>query len=173
MAIFTVNQHRFDPYKNFKFRVKWDGNYVAGLSKCTGIKKTTEKIEWRDSGRDGLQLGMTSHVRNLTGRTSYGPITMEAGVTHDTTFEIWANQVNNFQGDAAISLINYRKDVIIEVLNEQGAIALAYKIHRAWCSEYQALPDLDAGAHAVAITMIKFEHEGFERDTSVTEPTES
>src|SRR5438034_6833915 len=33
MAEFTVNPQRLDPYKNFKFRVKWDGRYVAGIDR--------------------------------------------------------------------------------------------------------------------------------------------
>jgi phage tail-like protein len=119
------------------------------------------------------EAGDPSTVRKLPGRTSFAAITLEAGVTHDTTFEDWANLVNNFQGDAAMSLAKYRKDLIIEVLNLQATTVLAYKVHRAWVSEYQALPDLDAGAHAVAITMIKIEHEGFERDLSVVEPQET
>jgi len=166
MAEFSVNSHRLDPYKNFKFRVKWDGKYVAGLQKCGGLKKTTEVIEWRESSNPNI-------VRKLHGRTSYQPITLEAGVTHDTAFEDWANQVNSFQGDAAASLVKYRKDVIIELLNEQGATVIAYKVHRAWVSEYQAMPDLDSNAHAVAISSIKIEHEGFERDTGVAEPSET
>jgi phage tail-like protein len=166
MAEFSVNSHRIDPYKNFKFRVKWDGKYVAGLQKCGGLKKTTEMIEWRESGDPSL-------VRKLTGRTSYQPLTMEAGVTHDTAFEDWANLVNNFGGDAAMSLVKYRKNLTIELLNEQGTVVIAYKLHRAWVSEYQAMPDLDANAHAVAITTIKLEFEGFERDTNVTEPAET
>jgi len=166
MAEFSVNSQRLDPYKNFKFKVKWGGKYVAGLQKCGGLKKTTEMIEFRESGDPSV-------VRKLTGRTSYQPISLEAGVTHDTAFEDWANQVNNFGGDAAMSLVNYRKDLVIELLNEQGTVVIAYKVHRAWVSEYQAMPDLDSNAHAVAITSIKLEHEGFERDTSVTEPAET
>ncbi len=166
MAEFSVNSHRLDPYKNFKFKVKWDGKYVAGLQKCGGLKKTTEMIEWRESGDPSI-------VRKMQGRTSFQPITMEAGLTHDTAFEDWANLVNHIQGDAASSLVKYRKEVTIELLNEQGTVVIAYKIHRAWVSEFQAMPDLDANAHAIAITSIKIEHEGFERDTAVTEPAET
>jgi len=177
MAIFSVNAQRIDPYKNFKFIVKFDGKTpVAALNKCTGLKKTTELIEWREAGN-------SSTVRKMPGRTSYAAITMEAGVTHDTTFEDWANLVNKFTGakDAAgqmnlggeVSGKSYRKDIRIELLNEQGTPVLAYNISRAWVSEYQALPDLDPAAHAVAITMIKIEHEGFTRDTGLKEPKES
>jgi len=171
MAEFSVNAQRIDPYKNFKFVVKFDGKTpVAGLSKCGGLKKTTEMIEWREAGN-------SSTVRKLPGRTSYQPISMEAGVTHDTAFEDWANLVNKYTGatdsKAQMSLAKFRKDIRIELLNEQGTVVLAYNVHRAWVSEYQALPDLDAGAHAVAITSIKIEHEGFDRDTGVKEPKET
>lgn len=166
MPQFAVNAHRSDPYKNFRFRVVLDGRPVAGLSKMGALKKTTEAIEWREAGDASI-------VRKLPGRTKFEPITMEAGLTHDTTFEEWANLVNNLDGSAAMSLAKYRKDLLIEVMNLQGTPVLRYKVRRAWVSEYQAVPEMDANANAVAITMIKIEHEGFQRDASLTEPTET
>ena len=166
MAKFTANPQRYDPYRNFKFKVKINNQYVAGLSKCSALKKTTEMVEWREAGDPS-----TTH--KLPGKTKYDAITLTAGVTHDTTFEDWANLVNNFQGDAAMSLKNFRKDITIEVYNEAGQLALAYNIFRCWVSEYQALADLDASAHAVIIQTIKLENEGWERDKAVTEPTEA
>ncbi len=165
MAKFTVNTHRFDPYRNFKFKVKVDNQYVAGLSKCTGLKRTTEVTPWREGGDP-------STSRQLPGKTKYEAITLEAGLTHDVTFEDWANLVHNFQGDAASSLKNFRKDIAIDVFNEAGQKVFSYNVFRCWVSEYQALPDLDAGANAIAIQHIKLENEGWERDKSVTEPTE-
>ena len=167
MAQFTVNAARFDPYKNFKFRVKWDGRYVAGVSKVGALKRSTELVEHRD-GAD------PSTSRKSPGRTKYEAITLERGVTHDTEFERWANKVWNFGSGLGleVSLKNFRKDIIIEVYNEAGQLALAYKVYRCWVSEYQALPDLDANANAVAIQSIKLENEGWERDYEVTEPTE-
>jgi len=167
MAKFTTNSQRYDPYRNFKFKIKIDNQYVAGLSKCSALKKTTEMVEWREGGDPS-----TTH--KLPGKTKYDPLTLTGGVSHDTTFESWANLVNNFQGDAAMSLKNFRKDfIIIDVFNEAGQKALSYKVYRCWVSEYQALPELDASANAVMIQTIKLENEGWERDTSVTEPTES
>jgi phage tail-like protein len=166
MARFTVNTHRFDPYRNFKFRVKWDGQYVAGLSKCTALKKSTEVTEWREAGDP-------STSRKLPGKTKYEPITLEAGITHDTAFESWAGLVNNFEGDAKMSLKNFRKDLSIDVYNEAGQKVLSYNLFRCWVSEYQALPDLDASANAVAIQTIKLENEGWQRDVSVAEPAET
>lgn len=166
MAKFTVNTQRFDPYRNFKFKIKIDNVYVAGLSKCSALKKITEMAEWREAGDP-------STGRKLPGKTKYDAVTLTAGVTHDDTFEKWANQVNNFQGDANMSLKNFRKDVVIDVFNEAGQKALSYKVYRCWVSEYQALPELDASANAVMIQTIKLENEGWERDTSVTEPTET
>lgn len=166
MAQFTVNTHRFDPYRNFKFRIKWDNEYVAGLNKCSALKRTTEMVEWREAGDP-------SHGRKLPGKTSYDAITLEQGVTHDTRFEEWANLVNNFQGDAAMSLRNFRKNVTIEVCNLQGSVVMAYNVHRCWVSEYQALPELDAAGNAVMIRTIKLENEGWERDSAVAEPLES
>jgi phage tail-like protein len=164
---FSINVHRRDPYKNFKFRVKMDGKYVAGLQKITGLKKTTEQIDWRESGDP-------STVRKLHGRTTHAPITMEAGVTHDTAFVDWANLCNNNSGvDADSSLVNFRKNFLIELLNEQGQVAMTYQVFGAWVTEYQALPDLDAGAKAVAITSIKVEHDGWNRMADVEEPHET
>jgi phage tail-like protein len=166
MAQFSVNTHRFDPYRNFKFKIKWDNQYVAGLNKCSALKKTTEMVEWREGGNP-------STSRKLPGKTSYEAITLEQGITHDTTFEAWANLINNFQGDAGMSLKNFRKDITIDVFNLAGQQIFSYNVFRCWVSEYQALPELDASANAVMITTIKLENEGWERDLSVTEPTET
>jgi phage tail-like protein len=166
MAKFTVNTTRFDPYTGFRFQIKIDGQSVAGLNKCSALKKTTEVTPWYEGGD-------ASGPHQIPGKTKYDPITLEAGVTHDTTFEEWAGKVNNFQGDAAMSLATFRKDISIEVYNNQGAKVLAYNVFRCWVSEYQALPQLDAGGNAVMISTIKLENEGWIRDTSVTEPKET
>lgn len=167
MAQFTVNPSRFDPYKNFKFRVKWDGRYVAGVSKASPLKRTTEMVEHREGGDP-------SSSRKSPGRSTYEAITLERGVTHDTDFEDWANKVWNFGGGpgAESSLADFRKDIILDMFNEAGQKVLSYKIYRCWVSEYQALPELDANANAVAIQTLKLENEGWERDLEVVEPAE-
>jgi phage tail-like protein len=167
MAQFSVNPIRFDPYKNFKFRVKWDGKYVAGISKVSSLKRTTEVVKHREGGDP-------SSSRKSPGRTEYEAITLERGVTHDLEFEQWAGKVWNFGGglNAEVSLQAFRKDIIIEVYNEAGQLAISYKVFRCWVSEYQAMPDLDANANAVAIQHIKLENEGWERDVEVPEPSE-
>ena len=166
MAQFSVNAQRFDPYKNFKFRVKWDGRYVAGISKVSALKRSTEVVEHREGGDP-------SSSRKSPGRTKFEPITLERGVTHDTEFEQWANRVWNFGSGlgAEVSLSNFRKDLIIDLYNEAGQLVLSYKVFRAWVSEFQALPDLDANANAVAIQHLKLENEGWERDYDVAEPS--
>jgi len=167
MAQFTVNPRRFDPYKNFKFRVKWDGRYVAGVSKVSALKRTTEVVEHREGGDP-------STSRKSPGRSSYEAITLERGVTHDIDFEQWANKVWNFGAGAGseVSLADFRKDIIIDVFNEAGQKVLGYNVYRCWVSEFQALPELDANANAVAIQTLKLENEGWERDLAVTEPSE-
>jgi len=147
--------------------LKWDGKYVAGVSKVGMLKRTTEVVKHRDGGDP-------SSSRKSPGRNEYDAITLERGVTHDPEFEKWASLVWNFGAGlgAEVSLANFRKDIILEFYNEAGQLAIAYKIYRCWVSEFQALPDLDANANAVAIQHIKLENEGWERDTSVTEPTE-
>lgn len=166
MAQFTVNTHRFDPYKAFKFRIKWDGRYVAGVSRIGALKRTTEPVKHREGGDPSTQ-------RLSPSTWSFDPIQLERGVTHDPEFEAWSNLVYSSDGDAAISLKNFRKDVIIELLNEQGTVVKAYKVYRAWVSEYQALPELDANGNAVAIEQMTLQNEGWERDEAVAEPTET
>jgi phage tail-like protein len=167
MAQFTVNAQRFDPYKNFKFRVKWDGRYVAGVSKVSALKRTTEVVKHREGGDP-------SSSRKSPGRTEYDAITLERGVTHDVEFERWANKVWSFGAGlgAEVSLRDFRKDLIIELYNEAGQVVIAYRVYRCWVSEFQALPDLDANANAVAIAKLKLENEGWERDYAVVEPKE-
>jgi len=167
MAQFTVNANRFDPYKNFKFRVKWDGRYVAGVSKVGALKRSTEMVEHREGGDP-------STSRKSPGRTKFEAITLERGVTHDLEFERWANKVWNFGAGlgSEVSLKDFRKDIAIEVYNEAGQKVIAYNVFRCWVSEYQSLPDLDANANAIAIQTMKLENEGWERDVSVVEPTE-
>ena len=167
MAQFSVNTTRFDPYKSYKFRVKWDGRYVAGISKVSALKRTTDVVKYREGGDP-------SSERKSPGQTKYDPITLERGVTHDKDFEQWSNKIWNYGSGlgAEVSLKDFRKDIIIEVYNEAGQLAIAYKVYRCWVSEYQALPALDASGNAVAIQTIKLENEGWERDYSVNEPQE-
>ena len=167
MPEFSVNPHRKDPYKNFKFRVKWDGRYVAGISSVSALRRTIEVMTYRSGSEPSL-------IRKLPGRVSFEPITLERGVTHDTEFEDWANKVWRLGAGlgSEVALANFRKDIIIELLNEAGQVVKAYVVYRCWPSEYQALPDLDANANAVAIERLVLEHEGWERDQSVTEPSE-
>ena len=167
MGEFTVNPTRFDPYKNFKFRVKWDGGYVAGTSKISGLRRTTEVIAHREGGDP-------SSSRKSPGLTEYAPITLERRVTHDQEFENWANKVWSLGASPGVevSLKDFRKDIVLELYNEAGQLVLAYKIYCCWVSEYQILPDLDANASAIAIEQVKLENEGWERDHSVPEPVE-
>jgi phage tail-like protein len=167
MAEFVVNPTRFDPYKNFKFKVRWDGRFVAGVSKVSALKRTTEVVKHREGGDP-------SSSRNSPGRTEYDPITLERGVTHDLEFEKWASKVWQLGAGlgSEVSLADFRKDIIIDFYNEAGQLAISYNVFRCWVSEYQALPDLDANANAVAIQHIKLENEGWQRDVAVVEPTE-
>ena|SRR5664279_938198 len=170
-APFSVNATRLDPYKGFRFRLKWGGVYIAGMSKASALKRTTEVVKFRDGGDE-------STSRKSPGRTEYEAITLERGVTHDTTFEQWANKIWNYtnaQGqmsDKEISLKDFRKDIILDVFNEAGQKVLSYQIFRCWVSEYQPLPELDANANTIAIQHIKLENEGWIRDLTVVEPQE-
>ncbi|MGO8884090.1 MAG: phage tail protein [Streptosporangiaceae bacterium] len=164
---------RIDPYKNYRFKVQLAGSttYVAGVSKVSALKRVTKVVTFRD-GAD------MSSSRKSPGPTEYDPITLERGVTYDTDFEQWANKVwdyNNAQASNAtqeVSLLDFRKNLTIVLCNEAGQIVISYHVFRAWVSEYQAMPELDGNANAVAIQHIKLENEGWIRDQTVTEPTE-
>jgi phage tail-like protein len=168
---FPKNPHRYDPYKNFKFRVKMkgdDGNYrtVLGVSKVGALKRTTDVVTYRSGGENS-----TDH--KSPGRTKYDPISMERGLTHDREFEAWANKIHPYSGDAGMDLVGYKKDLILEVHNERGQTAFAYFLYDCWVSQYTAIPDLDASANAVAIESITFELEGWDRDIETEEPDEA
>ena len=160
---------RLDPYKNFKFRVYFVGqaDAVLGVSKLGGLKRTTEVVSHRDGA-------VHNHSFKGPGRTNFEAITMERGVTHDPAFEEWANLVwaQGTLPGAHMSLEKFRRDLYIEVLNEQGVKAIGYTVFRCWVSEYQALSDFDANANAVLIEHLKIENEGWLRDPAVPEPTD-
>jgi phage tail-like protein len=162
---FVTNAHRVDPYKNFKFRVLWDGRVVLGVSKVSALKRTTEVVKHREGGENS-----TDH--KSPGRTTYEAVTLERGITHDLEFEKWANLVHPYSGDAGMDLVHYKKELTLEALNEKGHVAKRYFLHHCWVSEFQAMPDLDANANAVAIETLKIELEGWERDTDTKEPDE-
>jgi len=166
MVQFAVNTHRFDPYKQFMFRVKWDGKYVAGMSKMSALKRSTDPVVHRD-GAD------PSHERKSPGKSKYDAVTFERGLTHDAEFERWANLVHPYAGDAAMDLVNYKQELTLEVMDEKGLVALRYFLHRCWVSEWTAVPDLDANANATAVESVKFELEGWERDVATVEPDEA
>jgi phage tail-like protein len=158
----SPSTNRFDPYRTYRFKVSWDGQYVAGLSRMTALRRTTEMVEWREAGEN-----ITS--RKLPGKSSFQPVTLEAGVTYDTAFEDWANLVNDFASHSTTKLGQFRKNITLDVFNEAAQLALSYRLWRTWVSEYQALPDLDAGANAVAITTIQLQYEWFDRDPAAVE----
>ncbi|PVY76254.1 phage tail-like protein [Tamilnaduibacter salinus] len=166
MAMFTVNTHRFDPYRDFKFTVVLDGKVIPGVTRVSPLIRRTEALE----NRTGTS---PSHPRVMPGQTHFEPIEIERGLTHDPTFEEWAESTFSLQGDGAVSLKTYRRDLTIQLLNLQGQVVMAYQVYRCWVSEYQALPELDANGNTVAIERIVVEHEGWERDREVTEPAET
>jgi len=164
MAEFTVNVQRLDPYKSFRFRVKWDGKHVPGVSRVSALRRSTAVIDSREGGD-------TDSDRRSPGRTSWEPITLERGRTHDSAFEDWANLV--FGPNGQMSLRSLRKEVRIELENEEGQTVMAFDVHRAWPSAYAAIGDLDAAGESTLTETLVLEHEGWERDTAVTEPAET
>lgn len=167
MPQFPVNPNRFDPYKSFKFRVKFDNHYVAGVSRVSPLVRRTAVVEFREGGEPSIP-------RRSPGVTAYDPIVLERGVTQDHEFEAWANKAFalNAAAESEASIADFRKDVVIDLFNEAGQKVISYKVFRCWVSEYQALPELDANGNAVAIEFIKLENEGWERDPDLPEPAE-
>jgi phage tail-like protein len=164
---FSVNVSRFDPYKSYRFLVYFGASAipVAGVSKVGALKRSSDVIEYKEGGFAIIRKGL--------GRMKYEPITLERGVTYANEFETWANaaQVLN-TGWPTQSLANLRQEMRIELCNEQGVPVHRYFVHRAWVSEFQSLPDLDAGTNAIAIEHIKVENEGIEHDMTLTETLE-
>lgn len=165
MPIFPVNTHRLDPYRTSHFRVKWDNRYVAMLSKMSPLKRVTQVVEWQS-----VDYNVTS---KLPGNTKFEPVTFERGLTQDRQFLEWAELAHSPLGRGAMSLRNYRKTLTVEVLNLQAVPVMAFFLERAWVSEFQATPELDANANAVAIELIKIEYEGFSRDPQTVEKAET
>lgn len=163
---FTVNTNRIDPYKNFKFRVNWDGQVVAGVSKVSALKRTTEVVSHREGGD-------ISTPRHSPASSKFEAVTLERGITFAPEFEAWANLVYSTEGDGAVSLAGFRKDISIELLNLQGTVVKRYNVFRCWVSEYTALPELDANANAIAFETIVLQNEGWERDLNVVEVAET
>jgi phage tail-like protein len=166
MPQFTVNTARIDPYKNFKFRVVWDGQVVAGVSKVSALKRTTEVVSHREGGD-------ISTPRHSPASSKFDPITLERGISFAPEFEAWANLVYSTEGDGAVSLANFRKDILMQVLNLQGTVVRVYRVFRCWVSEYTALPELDANANAIAFETLMLQNEGFERDLTIVEVQET
>ncbi len=163
---FPKNAKRIDPYKTFKFRVVMDNRTVFGVSKVSALKRTTQVVPYPQGGQNNTDS-------KSPGRTTYDPITMERGITHDIEFEKWANMVHPYSGDTKMDLVNYKKELTLEVMNEKGHVALRYFLHNCWVSEFTAVPDLDASANTIAIERIQIQLEGWERDVDTKEPDEA
>lgn len=168
MALFPSNPQRMDPYKTFKFRIRWDGRYVAAVNKVSALKRTTEVISFREGGDPSTE-------RRSPGQTRFEPITLERGLTLDPDFEDWARRVWQYGAGlgSEVALKTFRKDIALDFFNEAGQLAITYNIYRCWPSEYVALPELDASANAVAIQTLVIQHEGWARDTAVVAPDEA
>ncbi len=167
-SIFPANLNRYDPYKTYRFLVYFGTSTtpVAAVSKVGAIKRSSDVIEYKEGGNAVILKGL--------GRTKYDPITLERGVTQDQDFINFANYAQVLaQGAPSTSLAKLRQEISITLLNEEAQPVLRYLVHRCWVSEFQALPDLDAGANAIAIEHIKLENEGWERDLTLSEPTET
>jgi len=167
VAIFPVNTTRYDPYKSYRFLVYFGTSTtpVAAVSKITALKRSSDVIEYKEGGYNIILKGL--------GRTKYDPITLERGVTQDLDFITWADAAQKLdQGHPVTSLANLRREVRLQLLNEEGQPVHGYIVHRCWVSEFQALPDLDAGANAIALEHIKLENEGWEVDPTIVEPKE-
>lgn len=148
---------QFDPYRKFKFRIKFNNQPVAGLTKCSALTVSVESKEFRSGDMDSFK-------HKLPGMVSFEPITLEQGVTADKTFEAWATAMSNYlanQGaDAEKTPDDFRKDVDIEVYNLDNQMVKAYRVFQCWVSKYTAVPDLDAMSGDFMIQTLVLENEG-------------
>jgi phage tail-like protein len=163
---FVKNANRYEPYKNFKFRIVYNNKIVFGVSKVGALKRTTEVVKHRHGG-------MNSYDHKSWGRSTFDALTLERGITHDHDFEEWAQMVASWAGDASANLAQYKRELTLEFLNERGQVAIRYFLHGCWVSEYTALPELDANGNHVALETLKIELEGWERDATTLEPDET
>lgn len=153
----------FDPYRTFKFRVRLDGNVVAGVTKVSALGRSVAPNEVKEAG-DALG------ARQNPGLVSFDEVTLEQGWSADRTFEQWANQVLQLHADPAAAR-NFKRTVFIEIFDLAGNAAATggsapvqrYKLHRAWVSKYVAMPELNADAGGFGISSVSLRHEGWER----------
>ena len=164
MPEFSVNVHRMDPYKNFKFRVKWDGKPVPGIIQVTGLTRRTLT--------EKTSVNERQPYRFTPGRTIFDPIVLVRGRTHDSEFEKWANKVWQLGGNPNVEPTNYKKDIVIELLNEAGQLVMAFQVFNCWPIRYNPMGDLDANDTDIATERLVLIHEGWARDAAVAEPTE-
>ena len=133
--IFSINTSRFDPYKSYRFLVYFGGSTtpVAAVSKITGLKRSSDVIEYKEGGYPIILKGL--------GRTKYEAITLERGVTQDTTFMDWADATQKIdKGSASTSLANLRKEIYIQLLNEAGTAVQATPCIVAGCRSFRHGP---------------------------------
>ena len=153
-VILRIQQHvghtQSDPYARFKFRLKWDGRYVAGFTEVSLLSGTSGVVEHRARNDPGASV-------KLPGLHKHEALMLARGATYDRDFEVWAS--SGWQSGSK----DVRKDIVLETYDEAGRLVLAYNVFRCWVSEFVGLPDLDASANAVAIQRITLENEGLER----------
>ncbi|NYF81291.1 phage tail protein [Granulicella arctica] len=146
------------PFENRNFRVKWDGRFVAGVSKISGLRWSADVVTMRD--------GATNVEGTGPGRTKYEPLTLERGVTFDLAFEEWAQQV---MGNAPVAG-TILKDLVIDLYDPAGSLVVSYKVMQCWPSSYEAMSVLDADGNVMVVERLMLEYATFERDTSVGVP---
>lgn len=166
MTEFSVNPHRRHAYGNRRFRVRWDGRVVPGVTRVSGLVRRTDTIATRDGNDPGTPLP-------TPGETTYEPITLERGRTHDDAFEAWADLVFDRDAESGeTDLDEFQKSVVVDLLNEGGQVVMAFHVFDCWPSEYVALGTLDANDPERATESLTLQHTGWVRDEAVTEPAE-
>ena len=164
---FTASVLKYDPYRKFKFLVKWDGAYVAGVHKVTALTKSVDAVDWRTGGDH-------NNTAKVPGLTKYEPITMERGLCADTRFIDWMKLVNTYQaagGTTVESVHTFRKDLIIEMYNLANEKVLSVSVFKAWPSKL-TVADFDAKANELAIEVLELQHEGWQIDERPGSPDE-
>ena len=154
---FTATALTYDPYRKFKFLVKWEGQYVMAVHKVSSITKSIDAIDWRTGGDSNFGA-------KVPGLTKWEPITLERGLSADAAFQKWMIEVNRYTkagGQENEAVHNFRKNLQIEMYDLQNDLVMTINVYNAWPSKL-TIADFDAKANELAIEHIELQNEGWD-----------
>jgi phage tail-like protein len=153
----TATALTYDPYRKFKFLVKWNNAVVMAVHKVSSITKSIDPIDWRTGGDSNFSA-------KVPGLTKWEPITLERGLSADTAFQEWMVLVNKYTkaglgADEAVHA--FRKNLNIEMYSLQNELVMTINVYNAWPSKL-TIADFDAKANELAIEHMELQNEGWD-----------